>query len=105
MDININKQLTDLKGEIDATTKKIDAKEEEWKIASPEDKPVILKSIEDLKVKEKGLLASRDKLFNALAPAPAPGKNTPLAFDFSAPPVYGQTCVCLCVLMRLVNPS
>ena len=86
MDININKQLTDLKGEIDATTKKIDAKEEEWKIASPEDKPVILDSIKTLNARLEALIAHRREL--SLAPAPAPGKNRPLAFDVSASPLY-----------------
>ena len=79
MDININKRLDKLDGEIDAITLLIASEKAEWKGASPEDKPVILKSIEDLNARLEALIAHRREL--SLAPAPAPGNNTTLSFD------------------------
>ena len=116
--MDANQQLTDLKGEIDAITKKIGEDTEEWKKASGDDKTFYRTSIQVLNARLEVLIADRSKLI-----APAPGKNTPLAFDASAPPVYASVqspplvffqCLVpffLCQLfpnssrMRVVNPS
>ena len=92
MDININKRLDKLDGEIDATSARIIEKEEERKTATPEEKTRLDKYIDVLNARLDAASATRDALALALyaAPAPAPGKNTPLAFDVSAPPVYAE---------------
>ena len=74
------KQLADLKGEIDAAAAKIDAEKAEWKKANAEDRPIILKSIDVLNSRLERLIATRDKLIDAsiAAQVPAPGKSTPL---------------------------
>ena len=111
----MDKQLADLKGEIDVITPKIEAMEAERK-AEPDaaEKTRLDKSLDVLNSRLEGLLASRDKLFDALVAAPAPGKNTHLTVDASVPPSicehatppllcvmslipYLKTNLCLCV--------
>jgi len=90
--IQTEKQLADLKGEIDAVTAKIDAKEAERKTeTNGAEKGVLLKSIEVLNEALKDLRATRAKLIDAsiATPVPVPGKSTPL-YEFclvlSTPP-------------------
>ena len=64
MDINVQQQLKDLKGEIDAVNIRIDAQMEKWEKATAEDKTFYSQSIQDLKEKEKTLIASRDRLID-----------------------------------------
>ena len=81
-------QLTKLNGEIDGINAQILAEKAEWKTEENPDKAAVyLKSIEDLKYKEKVLIADRSKLLAAIA-VPAPGKNTPLAIDAYRLPLY-----------------
>ena len=79
--IKTEKQLADLKGEIDAITAKIDAKEAEWMKANDLDKPVYQKSIDILNSRLERLITTRDKLIEASiaapVPIPVPGKSTP----------------------------
>ena len=75
----MEKQLDDLKGEIDALTKKIDAAEEELKKETNSERAaVFLKSIERSNDDKKALLAYRHELSLALAAADPPGKNARL---------------------------
>ena len=98
---NREKQLADLKGEIDAVTSEIRAEKASWKKANAKYKPVYQKSIDVLNEALKGLRDHRRELSLAsiAAQVPAPGKSTPL-------------CVCcalccrrppLCVHMRLTS--
>ena len=75
MDINVQQQLKDLKGEIDAVNIRIDAQMEEWKNATTaEDKTFYAQSIQDLRDEKKTLIASRDRLF-ANASSSSQGKD------------------------------
>ena len=66
MDINVQQQLKDLKDEIDVANADIKDKEAEWKNATTaEDKAFHAQSIQDLREKEKTLIASRDRLIAA----------------------------------------
>ena len=78
MDINVQQQLKDLKGEIDAVNADIKDKEAEWKNATAEDKTFHAQSIQDLKDEKKTLLASRDRLF-ASASSSSQGKDISMA--------------------------
>ena len=79
MDINVQQQLKDLKGEIDAVNADIKDKEAEWKNATTaEDKAFYAQSIQDLREKEKTLIASRDRLF-ANASSSSQGKDISMA--------------------------
>ena len=91
------KQLADLKGEIDAAAAEIHVKEAKRE-NTPDvaEKAVILKSIDVLNSRLERLIATRDKLIDAsiAAQVPAPGKYTPLcvccALCCRRPPL----CVC-----------
>ena len=79
MDINVQQQLKDLKGEIDAVNIRIDAQMEEWKKATTaEDKAFYAQSIQDLSDEKKTLIASRDRLF-ANASSSSQGKDISMA--------------------------
>jgi hypothetical protein len=79
MDINVQQQLKDLKGEIDAVNIKIDAQTEKWENATTaEDKAFYDRSIQGLREKEKTLIASRDRLF-ANASSSSQGKDISMA--------------------------
>ena len=66
MDINVQQQLKDLKGEIDAVNADIKDKEAEWKNATTaEDKTFYAQSILRLDDEKKALIASRDRLIAA----------------------------------------
>ena len=94
--LKLEKQLAELKGEIDAVTAKIDAEKAEWKKANAEDKPVYQKSIDVLNSRLEGLISHRRELSLAsiAAQVPPPGKGTPLceccALCGRQPPL----CVC-----------
>jgi len=53
MDINVQQQLKDLKGEIDAVNIEIKAEKAEWKKATAEDKTFYAQSIQSWKRKRK----------------------------------------------------
>ena len=76
------KQLADLKGEIDAAAAEIHVKEVKRE-STPDvaEKAVILKSIDVLNDTLKCLISHRRELYLAsiAAPVPAPGKSTPLS--------------------------
>ena len=74
----MEKQLDDLKGEIDAIVIDIRSKESQLIAAAEADKVDIRTSIKDLRVKEKDLIANRHELSLALAAADPPGKNARL---------------------------
>ena len=78
MDINVQQQLKDLKGEIDAVNIRIDAQMEEWKNATGDRMTFYDRSIQDLREKEKTLIASRDRLF-ANASSSSQGKDISMA--------------------------
>ena len=79
MDINVQQQLKDLKGEIDAVNADIKAEKAKRENATTaEDKTYYDRSIQDLKEKEKTLLASRDRLF-ANASSSSQGKDISMA--------------------------
>ena len=63
MDINVQQQLKDLKGEIDAVSADIKEEKAEWKKATTaEDKAFYAQSILRLDDEKKALIASRDRL-------------------------------------------
>ena len=70
-----NKQLKDLKEEIDAVNDKIDDKEAKWANAANADKDFYRNSLERLNARLEVLIADRSRLLATLAPAPAPGKT------------------------------
>ena len=75
--IKTEKQLADLKGEIDAITAKIDAKEAERKTeADGLEKGLLLKSINKLNARLERLSTTRDKLIDAIIAAPVPDPGT-----------------------------
>jgi len=79
MDINVQQQLKDLKGEIDAVNIRIDAQMAKRENATTaEDKTFYAQSIQDLKDEKKTLLASRDRLF-ASASSSSQGKDISMA--------------------------
>ncbi len=65
----MEKQLERANMEVDAIANEIRSKDSEWKAASWFDKAHIRSYIDYLKVKEKSLLASRDKVVDAFAAA------------------------------------
>ena len=75
MDINVQQQLKDLKGEIDAVNIKINEEKAEWKKATTaEDKTFYAQSIRILEEKEKALMTTRDRLI-ATASISSQGKD------------------------------
>ena len=78
--------LRDLKSEIDALVPLIATKEEKLESARGNKAADLRKSIDVLNAKESVLIAQRGALVQALAPAPAQGENTPLAFYVSVLP-------------------
>ena len=80
MDINVQQQLKDLKGEIDAVNIRIDAQMEEWKKATTaEDKAFYAQSIQDLREKEKALIDHRKQLTTTNASSSSQGKDISMA--------------------------
>ena len=76
MDINVQQQLKDLKGEIDAVNIRIDAQMEEWKMATTaEDKTFYAQSIRILEEKEKVLIDNRKQLTTTNAFSSSQGKD------------------------------
>ena len=76
----------ELKKEVAGIGKRIDDERAEWKKAPPADKPFYERTIDALTAEKAALIAriaTFDELVlikaraDALAPAPAPGKNTP----------------------------
>ena len=90
------KQLADLKGEIDAVAAEIRAEKAAWKNANADDKPVYQKSIDVLNSRMELLISHRRELSLAsiAAPVPAPGKYTPLCVCCA---LYGRRPPPLCV--------
>jgi len=79
MDINVQQQLNKLNGEIDAVNIRIDAQMAKRENATTaEDKTFYAQSIQDLREKEKTLIASRDRLF-ANASSSSQGKDISMA--------------------------
>ena len=75
MDINVQQQLKDLKGEIDAVNIEIKAEKAEWKKATAEDKTFYAQSIQDLREKEKALIDNRKQLTTTNASSSSQGKD------------------------------
>ena len=87
----MDKQLGDLKGEIDAINLKIEKLEDKREnTADVTERAVILDSIKTLNARLEARSATRDQLLLNASAAPAPGKNTPLAF-YVTPPLYMRT--------------
>ena len=78
MDINVQQQLKDLKGEIDAVNIEIKAEKAEWKKATAEDKTFYAQSIRILEEKEKALMTTRDRLITN-ASSSSQGKDISMA--------------------------
>jgi hypothetical protein len=116
----------ELKKEVAVIGKRIDDERAEWKKALLADKPFYERTIDALTAEKAALItriATFDELVlikaraDALASAPAPGKNTPLALHASVPPLHANTpnpplVVAslrsnsrLCVRARRVRPS
>lgn len=77
MDINVQQQLKDLKGEIDAVNIRIDAQMEEWKMATTADRIAFYaQSILRMEEKEKTLMATRDRLIASIS---SQGKDISMA--------------------------
>ena len=90
----MDKQLGDLKGEIDAINLKIEKLEDKREnTADVTERAVILDSIKTLNARLEARSATRDQLLLNASAAPAPGKNTPLASraSTSAPPPCMRT--------------
>ena len=80
MDINVQQQLKDLKGEIDAVNIKINEEKAEWKnTTTAEDKAFYAQSIQDLKEKEKALIDHRKQLTTTNTSSSSQGKDTSMA--------------------------
>ena len=79
MDINVQQQLKDLKGEIDAVNIRIDAQMEKWEKATAEDKTFYAQSIQDLKDEKKALIDHRKQLTIANASSSSQGKDISMA--------------------------
>ena len=80
MDINVQQQLKDLKGEIDAVNIKINEEKAEWKKATiAEDKTFYSQSTQDLKEKEKALIDHRKQLTTTNASSSSQGKDVSMA--------------------------
>ena len=101
--IKTEKQLADLKGEIDAVTAKIDDKEAERKTeTNGTEKGVLLKSIDTLYEALKDLRATRAKLIEAgiaaPVPVPVPGKSVRAhhCMNFVPCAVDAPLFVCIC---------
>jgi len=76
MDINVQQQLKDLKGEIDAVNIKIDAQTEKWENATTaEDKAFYAQAIRRLEEKEKALIDNRKQLTTTNASSSSQGKD------------------------------
>jgi len=79
MDINVQQQLKDLKGEIDAVNIRIDAQMEKWEKATAEDKTFYSQSIQDLKDVLKALIDHRKQLTTTNASSSSQGKDISMA--------------------------
>ena len=80
MDINVQQQLKDLKGEIDAVNADIKAEKAKRENATTaEDKTYYDRSIQDLKEKEKALIDHRKQLTIANASSSSQGKDISMA--------------------------
>ena len=79
MDINVQQQLKDLKGEIDAVNIEIKAEKAEWKKATAEDKTFYAQSIRILEEKEKALIDHRKQLTTTNASSSSQGKDISMA--------------------------
>ena len=97
MDINVQ-LLKDLKGEIDAVSADIKAKEEKWENATAEDKAFYTQSIQDLKDEKKALVASRDRLITNTSSS-SQGKDISMAVS---PPAKLCSRYMRTVVIRLV---
>ena len=80
MDINVQQQLKDLKGEIDAVNIRIDAQMAKRENATTaEDKAFYAQSIQDLREKEKALIDHRKQLTTTNASSSSQGKDISMA--------------------------
>ena len=97
MDINVQQQLKDLKGEIDAVNIRIDAQMEKWEKATAEDKTFYSQSIQDLKDVLKALIDHRKQLTTTNASSSSQGKDISMAVSPAICSRYMRT-----VVIRLV---
>ena len=80
MDINVQQQLKDLKGEIDAVNIRIDAQMEKWeKATTAEDKAFYAQSIQRLDDEKKALIDHRKQLTTTNASSSSQGKDISMA--------------------------
>ena len=93
METSMTTQLKELKGEIDELSKEIrEEKKKRDNTADVAEKGIILESIAVLYSERAARSATRDALLlRNPVPAPAPGKNPPLALDASVPPLHAHT--------------
>ena len=79
MDINVQQQLKELKGEIDAVNIEIKAEKAEWKNATAEDKIFYAQSILRLEDVLKTLIDNRKQLTTTNASSSSQGKDISMA--------------------------